>query len=63
MALLQQRARAAIKAHNGLRKAARALRINHSTLLYLAEGKRTTASKRVLAALGIVQHYRPASGT
>ena len=53
MSILQQRARAAIKEHKGLRAAARALKINHSTLLFLAEGKRTAAKPRTLRALGL----------
>ena len=53
MPILQQRARAAIKTHGGLRKAARTLGINHSTLLFLAEGKRTTATQKTLRKLGL----------
>jgi hypothetical protein len=62
MPILQERARAAIKQHGGLRKAAKALGINHSTLLYLAEGKRTNASARTLQALGVKRMFR-ANGT
>jgi hypothetical protein len=58
MAILQERARAAIRKHGGLRKAAKALGINHSTLLYLADGKRTAATERTLRALGIQRAYR-----
>ena len=58
MAILQERARAAIKQHNGLRAAARALGINHSTLLFLAEGRRTTATVRTLQKLGLQQAVR-----
>lgn len=53
MAILQERARAAIKQHGGLRKAARALGINHSTLLFLSDGRRTAANPKTLRAFGL----------
>ena len=62
MAILQERARAAIKQHGGLRKAAQALKIDHSTLLYLAEGKRLTARPKTLRRLGLEPAIRSIRG-
>ena len=53
MSILMQSARAAIKKHGGLRAAARATGVNHSTLLFLADGRRQNASAKTLRKLGI----------
>jgi hypothetical protein len=53
MELLQQRARAAIKKHGGLRAASRAIGINPSTLLYLSDGRRQNATLKTMRKLGV----------
>ncbi len=53
MGIVQERAIAAVKRHGGVGAAARALRINRSVLSLLADGKRRSASRRTLAALGL----------
>lgn len=58
MPILQTRARAVIHEHGGLRLAARKLRINHTVLSMLADGKRTGASERTLRALGLTKRVR-----
>jgi DNA-binding Xre family transcriptional regulator len=59
MNIVQTRARAAVKQHNGLRKAAKALGVNYSTLSLLQTGKRASASERTLRALGLTREPRP----
>ena len=58
MPIVQERARAAITQHGGLRKAARALRINVTVLSLLADGKRKSASPKTLRALGLKRKER-----
>ena len=53
MAIVQERARAAIEQHGGVRPAARALRISAGVLSLLADGKRSSAGPKTLRALGI----------
>ena len=59
MAILQDRAREVIKSHGGLRKAAKALRLNHSTLLFLAKGRRRNATEGTLRKLGLTRDFQP----
>jgi molybdenum-dependent DNA-binding transcriptional regulator ModE len=58
MNIVQAKARAAIKAHGGLRKAAKALGVNYTTLSLLANAKRLTATERTLQALGLTKEPR-----
>jgi DNA-binding Xre family transcriptional regulator len=60
MNIVTERARAAVKKHGGLRKAARALGVNYSTLSLLQNGKRPSASERTLQALGLTRKIRDA---
>lgn len=53
MTLIQKAARAAIKQHGGLRKAARALGMSPAYLCRLQNGERTNGSPETLAKLGI----------
>jgi hypothetical protein len=53
MSIVKERARAAIEKHNGVRAAARALRISAGVLSMLADGKRPSASPKTLRALGL----------
>lgn len=53
MTLVQERVRAAIKKHGGLRAAARQLDIHPSLLSLLNAGKRASAGKRTLEKLGL----------
>lgn len=58
MTLPQERAKAAITKHGGVRKAAKALKINYAVLSLLASGKRISASARTLRALGLTKQVR-----
>lgn len=53
MSIVQKAAKAAIKRHGGATKAARALRINRTVLVLLADGKRPSASIPTLQKLGL----------
>lgn len=58
MPIVQERAKAAVEQHGGVRPAARALRISAGVLSLLADGKRKSASPRTLRALGLKRVQR-----
>jgi hypothetical protein len=55
MEILQRKAIQAVKTHGGVRKAARALGIDHAQLWRLQKGELTSAGDKTLAALGITK--------
>jgi hypothetical protein len=67
MNIVQRTARRAIERHGGATKAARALRINRSVLVLLADCRRESASDKTLRRLGLklvpVEPDEPAPAT